>query len=267
MGERNMKNVEIIKQSLLFPIRYYKHFAIVTLLFLIAELVQEHCAHHHDSVIISFIVLILPLIALGINLQIIFHAIKANKGFPKLSLRKALDESVKDTILESYYLAITIIITVIIVAIIAAIQGIVDIPSRTAHLLVAYEHSNVIEIIGSAPQLLMNHSMDIIVTALLIFILILTVMFTFCTIGKVDLEVNHNFRQILDLGYIGGIVGKIGVTRYLQFLALVMVLCIIISNIIVFLEVKHTLGCLLSSLLEAFSLFFFLHAFSQLYPE
>ena len=264
-----MKNADIIKQSLLFPIRYYKHFIIVALLFLISELIEEHITHAHadGNIILMFIAVILPLIALGINLQIIFYAIKDNKGFPKISLKKSLDESVKDTILESYYLAITLIITIIISAIIGLLQGIFDISRYSSHIMVAFEDSSVIEIIGAAPNVFINNSTDIILTTLLIFIIMLTIMFSFCTISKIDLEVNHNFGQIFDFRYIWRLIRKIGITKYLKFLVLVMILCIVIANIISFLNFKQVLGSLLSALLEAFTLFFFLYAFTQLYPE
>jgi len=264
-----MENTEIIKKSLLFPIKYYKHFIIGTLLFLASELIQEYVVHTHSdgNVLLAFIVfIILPLLALGINLQIIFHAIKENKGFPKLSLKKSLDESVKDVLLETYYLILTLVITVIFSALIGLFRNVFDISSYLSKLMITLEESSVIEMIGATPDIVLLNNIDAIAVSLLIFLIVLTVMFTFCTIGKIDLETHHNFRQIFDPRYIFGIIKKIGISKYLKFLILIIVTCIVLANIIYYLDFKQ-LGSLLSALLEAFTLFFFLHAFALLYPE
>ena len=269
-GNKKMKNRVIIKQSLLFPVRYYKHFIIVTALFLISELVQEFVTHTHNDgnfIVALIIFIILPLIVLGINLQIIFYAIKDNKGFPKISLRKSIDEAVKDSLLESYYYALTIIITIILSVLLGLFHEITNVPTYASQILITIEESSVIEIIGTTPDLLIVNSIDAMILSLLIFMITLTIMFSLCTISKIDLEVNHDFKQIFNLKYILNIVKDIGVQRYLKFLLLVVILCVIIANLIFFLNASELLGSLLSALLESFTLFFFLYSFTQLYPE
>lgn len=265
-----MKTREIIKQSILFPIKYYKQFIIVTILFIISELTREHVLHNipDDNVILMFLIhILLPLVVLGISLQIIFHAIAKKKGFPRMTLKKSLDEAVKDTILESYYFALTIIITTLLSIPLGIFRNINDISSFITNNFTGSENVNPIEVIGSTPDVLILNNLDPFVISLVIFIIMFIIMFSFCTIGKIDLEINHNFLRIFNLKYIMGKIKKIGITKYAKFLLLVIVICAIVANIVFFLNTSHIIGSILSAILESISLFFFLHSFAQLYPE
>ncbi|MBQ6218141.1 MAG: hypothetical protein IJJ47_00260 [Methanosphaera sp.] len=150
-----MKNTEIIKNSILFPIRKYKEFTIITLLFLLSEIIQELVLHnsYNDITIIpvSFILILLPLFVLGINLQIIFHIIDDNRGLPKLSFKKSLKIAMQDYLLELYYLIFTIVITFILTIAIEIFNNPNAITALLNNIMIEIEASNVMEIIGSLP--------------------------------------------------------------------------------------------------------------------
>ncbi|MBE6494328.1 MAG: DUF4013 domain-containing protein [Methanosphaera stadtmanae] len=264
-----MKNIEIIKQSLLFPIKYYKHFIIVTVLFLISELSREHFLHliPEDHIIPLFIIsILLPLIVLGISLQIIFHAIDDKKGFPKLTLKSSIDEAAKDTVLELYYYGLALIITVLLSIPIGLFRNMGDFSSYLSNIMTRLEHLNPIEIIGAAHNIFLLNNIDPLIFSLIIFIIAFIIMFSLCTLCKIDLETNHNFKQIFNIKYVLSKVMKIGIKKYLEFLLLVIIICILVANIVQLIHSSY-IGSFLSALLESFSLFFFLHSFAQLYPD
>lgn len=264
-------NKEIIKNSILFPIRNYKQFIIITALFLLSEIIQEHFLHqtYNDATIIplSFILIILPLLVLGINLQIIFHIIGKNKGLPNLSFKKSLKEAMHDFILEAYYFILTVLISIVLAIPAGVFNNIPGISTQLYNLMMEIEEMNVVEVIGALPNLMILEYSHTILIFLLIFIITLTVMFSMCTLGKIDMEVNHKFSQAFNIKYILGLIKKIGVLKYLGFLALVSIMCTIVANIVFILNVSPMFGSLFSAFLEAFSLTFFLSSFAQLYPE
>lgn len=266
-----MKNSEIIKNSILLPIRKYKEFTIITVLFLLSEIIQEHFLHHfyNDATIIPafFILIILPLLVLGINLQIIFHIIDENKGLPKLSLKKSLKEATNDYLLESYYFIFTIVITFILAIPTGIFNNFHTIPIQLNNITIEIGEMNVMEIIGSLPDLMNLYYSHTILICLLIFVVTLTVMFSMCTLGKIDMEVNHNFKQAFNIKHILSLIKKIGILKYLGFLALVILICVIVANIVYLLKFSPMIGSLLSAFLESYSLVFFLYSFAQLYPN
>ena len=265
-----MKNTEIIKNSILFPIRKYKEFTIITLLFLLSEIIQELVLHnsYNDITIIpvSFILILLPLFVLGINLQIIFHIIDDNRGLPKLSFKKSLKIAMQDYLLELYYLIFTIVITFILTIAIEIFNNPNAITALLNNIMIEIEASNVMEIIGSLPGLMDLYSRTIMI-CLLIFVVTLTVMFSMCTLSKIDMEVNHNFKQALNIIHMLNLIKKIGILKYLGFLALVIIICVIVANIVYILNFSPIIGSFLSAFLEAYSLVFFLFSFAQLYPN
>lgn len=266
-----MKNREIIKNSILFPIRRYKEFALITLLFILVEIIQKYFQHqpYHDIAIIpSFLIfIILPLLVLGINLQIIFHIIGKKSGSPKLSLKKSLKEATHDVLLELYYYLLTILITIILVIPTGIFNNYHEIPAQLNNITIELEEINVIEIIGGLPNLTDLYYSHTIQICLIIFIVILTILFSMCTLGKIDMEINHNFKQACNIKYILSLIKKIGILKYIEFLILVTIICVIVANIVYVLKSSPNIGSFLSAFLESFSLVFFLNSFAQLYPK
>ena len=265
-----MKNREIIKNSILFPIRNYKEFIIITLLFLLTELIQEHFPHEINDAFTTipafFVFIILPLLVLGINLQIIFHLIGENSGLPKLSFKKSLKEAFHDVLLESYYYILTILITVILAIPTGIFTHFVEISGQLNNISIEIEEMNVIQVIGSIPDLILYDSQTLLL-CLLIFIITLTIMFSMCTLGKIDIEKNHNFKQALNIRYIFSLIKKIGILKYLEFILLIIIICVMVANIVFILNFSEMIGSIISSFLESLSLFFFLSSFAQLYPN
>ena len=88
-----------------------------------------------------------------------------------------------------------------------------------------------------------------------------------CTLGKIDMEINHNFKQACNIKYILSLIKKIGILKYIEFLILVTIICVIVANIVYILNFSPIIGSFLSAFLEAYSLVFFLFSFAQLYPN
>lgn len=266
-----MNNKEIIKESFLFPIRNYKYFIIVTILFLIAELCQEFFLEMNDSdisMVIMFILsIIIPLLALGISLEVIFHLLNKKRGAPEISFNGAIKEALKDTLLESYYFILALIITVILSIPTGLFQKIEDIPSFISDLMISTEGISVFKIMGSLPDLAILDTVESLKITLAIFIIMFVILFSICTISKIDLEKHENFKQSFNIIRMLNIIKKIGILKYSEFLLLIMIFSVLVANIIYILNDMHVIGSLISALLEAFTLFFFLHSFAKLYPE
>lgn len=266
-----MKNREIIKESLLFPIKNYKYFIIVTILFLISEFSREYLTHTHNSDIssnIMFIIsFIIPLIVLGISLQIIFHLINKKKGAPRISFHETIKEALQDTILESYYLLLALIASTILTLPSGIIQKIDEIPTFMSDLLANTEETSVFEIIGSLPDMAMIDTYNNIKMIFIIFIIVFVIFFSICTISKIDLNENKDYKQSFNIIRMLKIIKKIGIIKYMEFLLLIIIVSILIANIVFFLDMIVAIGSIFSAILESFSLFFFLHSFAKLYPE
>jgi len=266
-----MKNIDIIKESFLFPIKNYKYFAIAIILFLISEFSQEYFLHVKDSdismIIMMILSLIIPLLALGISLQIIFHLLDKKRGKPDISLQESMKEALQDLILESYYFLLALIISAILAIPTGLFQKIDDIPTFMSDLMMATEGTSVFEIMGSLPDLTMLDTLDSLKITLAIFIIIFVIMFSICTIAKIDLNINEKYKQTFNVFHMLGIIKKIGISKYMGFLLLIVIISIFIANIIYLLNSSHIIGSIISAFLEAFTLFFFLHSFAKLYPE
>ena len=223
-GLNMMKKSEIIKNSILFPIRNYKQFIMVLVLFLLSELIQEHFLHHtsNDALTMPIILIqiILPLFVLGINLQIIFHLIAKKGGSPNLSIKKSLKEAAHDYLLESYYFILTILITIILAIPTGIFNNLSGSFHEINHVATEIGEMNVVEVIGALPDLMFLQYSSTLLICLLIFIITLTFMFSMCTLGKIDMEENHNFKQAFNIKYIFGLIKKIGLLDYLGFLVL-----------------------------------------------
>lgn len=266
-----MKNIEIIKESLLFPIRNYKYFIIVTILFLIAELSQEYFLHIRDSDIsmsIMFILsIIIPLFALGISLEVIFHLLNKKTGAPKITFNESIKEAVTDTLLETYYFILALILSIILAIPTGLFQKIEDIPKFISDLMLSTEGTSVFEIMGALPDIAIVDTVESLKITLFIFVLMFILLFSICTISKIDLEKNKNYKQSFNIMHMLKIIKQIGIIKYVEFLFLIMIFSIVIANIVFNLNDVHVIGSLISAVLEAFSLFFFLHSFAKLYPE
>lgn len=264
-----VKNMEIIKNSLSLPLRRYKEFAIITLLFFLAEVIQEHILHHthnEPNIILLLIAAILPIIVLGINLQIIFHIIDDNRGIPKISMKKSVKEGMQDVVLESYYFIFAVITTILISIITGILQNFHDIFEHLNYFLMETGEMNVIEMMGALPDLMLLNNPKVFFI-LLIFITILIIFFSMCTLGKIDIEVTHNYKQAFNLKHIFELIKRIGIEKYLGFIILTVILCTIIANIVFILKSGGIVESIISALLESFSLVFFLNSFAQLYPD
>lgn len=266
-----MNNKEIIKESLLFPIRNYKYFIIVTILFLIAEFTQEYFWEMHDSDIsttIMFIIsIILPLLVLGISLQVIFHLLNKKRGSPEITFRDSIEEALKDTVLESYYFILALLLSIILSIPTGLFQRIEDIPKFMSDLLISIEGVSVFEIIGALPDLAVVDTIESLKITIFIFIIMFVIFFSICTISKIDLEKYENYKQSFNIMRMLNIIKKIGIINYGEFLLLIMIICVVVANIVYLLNDAHVIGSVISAGLEAFSLFFFLHSFAKLYPE
>ncbi|MBR3214091.1 MAG: hypothetical protein IKF79_06225, partial [Methanosphaera sp.] len=178
-----MKNKEIIKESLLFPIKNYKYFIIVTILFLISEFTQEYFLHSKNSDIttnIIFIVacLIIPLIVLGISLQIIFHLLNKKKGAPKITFDESIKEALQDTILESYYFILALIISTILSIPTGLFQRIDEIPTFMSDMIATTEEISIFEIMGSLPDMAIVDTANSLKMTLIIFIIVVVILFS-----------------------------------------------------------------------------------------
>ena len=267
-----MKNKEIIKESLLFPIKNYKYFIIVTILFLISEFTQEYFLHSKNSDIttnIIFIVacLIIPLIVLGISLQIIFHLLNKKKGAPKITFDESIKEALQDTILESYYLILALIISTILSIPTGLFQRIDEIPTFMSDMIATTEEISIFEIMGSLPDMAIVDTANSLKMTLIIFIIVVVILFSICTISKIDLNANEDYKQSFNIMRMLKIIKKIGIIKYMEFLLLIIIISIVIANIVFILNLAPTFGSIISAILESFSLFFFLHSFAKLYPE
>ena len=186
---------------------------------------------------------------------------------PKISFKKSLKEATHDMLLESYYFILTILITILVAIPAGVFDNLPGISTQLYHLMMEIEEMNVVELIGALPDLLILDYSHNILIFLLIFLVTLTVMFSMCTLGKIDMEENHKFIQAFNIKYILSLIKKIGILRYLGFLALVILMCVIVANIVFILNVSPIFGSFFSAFLEAFSLVFFLSSFAQLYPK
>lgn len=265
-----MRNRDIIKKALLFPIKKYKHFIVVTTLFFFLELSQEFLLHQtYDRYIVYlafFVNLILPLIILGFNLQIIFHIIYQNRGLPKLSIKTSVKEAIKDTIIDSYYLGLTLLITALLSIPTGLYHDIYDIYYHISELMIEVEGVTVIEIMASLPDMLLVNYLSSLTISTIIFLFTFIILFSFCSISKIDFEVNQSYKQIFNTKRILKIIKKIGIIKYLGFLFLIIILSIIVANVLYNLNFTPIIGSILSAGLESFSLFFFIYSFALLYP-
>ena len=266
-----MRNRDIIKKSLLFPIKKYKHFIVVSVLFLFLELSQEFLLYQtYDQYTIYmafFVHFILPLFIVGFNLQIIFHIIHQNRGLPKLSIKTSVKEAIKDKIIDSYYFGLTLLITAILSIPTGIYHNIYDVYFHLTELMVEVEDVTVIEIMGALPEVLLENYLSSITISTIIFLVTFIILFSLCSISKIDFEVNQVYKQTFNTKRMIKIIKKIGIIKYLGFLFLTIVLSIILANIIYHLEFAPIVGSILSAGLEAFSLFFFIYSFALLYPE
>lgn len=266
-----MRNRKIIKESLLFPFKKYKHFILVTALFLIMEFFSEFILHQHlndDTITALYIVtIILPLLVLGINLQIIFHIIEDNRGLPKISIKKSFKDATNDLIIEIYYLALTVIITLILSIPTGIFHNLYDIYREFSLLTDTLDERSVFEIVGLLPDYLVSNYINSLTISIIIFIITFTALFSLCTLSKIDLEVTHDLKQSFNLKRIIKLVKKIGIIKYLGFLLLIIILSVITTHIIYHMEYVPILGSIISALLESFELFFFTYSFTQLYPS
>ena len=266
-----MKNKEIIKESLLFPIKNYKYFIIVTFLFLFSELLQEYLMHIKDSnisIIIAFIlIVIIPLLVLGIGLQIIFHLLDKKMGAPKISFSESIKEALKDTILESYYFILSLLVTVILSIPTGLFSNLDDISIFMSNMITDTDGISVIEVMGSLPEMAILDAVNSIKICLIVFILSFVVFFSMCTISKIDLNINEDYKQSFNIIRMLKIIKKIGIIKYLEFLIFIIVISMVVANITFMLNFTPVVGSIISAFLESFSLFFFLHSFAKLYPK
>ena len=75
--------------------------------------------------------------------------------------------------------------------------------------------------------------------SIIIFTVTFTVLFSLCTLSKIDLEVTHDLKQSFNLKRIIKLVKKIGIIKYLGFLLLITILSVIIAHIIYHMEYVH----------------------------
>ena len=266
-----MRNREIIKEALIFPVRKYKHFMLVTLLFLFVELLQELLIHYNYSeytmVIILIVHTVLPLLVIGINLQIIYHIVNQNRGLPNISIKKSIKEATKDFIIESYYFGLTLAITAILSIPTGIYHNTYDVYFFLKELSMEVDEVNVIQVMGSLPDLVLNNYITSITISIIIFVVTFIILFSFCSISKIDFEIHQNYKQSFNTKRMVKIIAKIGIIKYLGFLFLIIILCIIMANLLYLLNYAPFIGSIISSVMESFSLFFFIYSFTLLYPD
>ena len=67
--------------------------------------------------------------------------------------------------------------------------------------------------------------------SIIIFTVTFTVLFSLCTLSKIDLEVTHDLKQSFNLKRIIKLVKKIGIIKHFGFLLLIIIFSVIIAHI------------------------------------
>ena len=100
-----MRTLNIIKNSFKFPLKNYKYFILVCIIYFIIEISDEYVIHipiKNISILLIFSKAIIDFIMMGICLHYVLHCINIEEGHHPIKIKSAFKEGISDYIIEIY---------------------------------------------------------------------------------------------------------------------------------------------------------------------
>lgn len=248
---------EVIGESFKTPFIEYKHFIAVTVIALMCELITEEFLSlpvGRWTLLIIAVNSMVTLILLGIMLGIVTRAVY-RKEVEYFNIAENFMEGLKEYIVTMFWMILTFAGSLFIAVPTGVYSNILNIYnhiSTSDFVDAALTVSQLSEDLPIDIQFDLAHSFQ---ANILISVFVFMIFTSFAFLGKAILIESASIKDAMDLRNIFGSVRKIGHVRYLIFVILWGSVLIILFNVLWSLEFVLA-GSLISSVLEAFFLFF-----------
>lgn len=265
-----MRTRDIIKNSFKFPLKNYKYFILVCLIFFIIEISDEYILHisvQDLSNILIFSKTIINFLMIGICLHYVLHCIDMKEGHPSIKIKNAFMHGIFDYILETYYMIWSLLLTAIGALFTGFYSNILNVLNYSTNLELDIETENIITVFGNVPIDVLNNFYISLFFTMIIFSVIFVLMYSFCTLSKVYYIETEDYKSALNPHNIYLIVKQIGFKRYFKFFLIVTLVLIGIIVIISLLNEHTFIGSVISCIIEGFMMFFFTCSFLLLYHD
>ena len=263
-----MNTFEIVKKAFILPFRAYKGFILVTALFFMTEMIKEIINSEYIGDLSLFIFIayeIISIIILGVCIAISYHYVYDSFDIREVSLKTTAKAGFKDTMIESYYYLLVIIGTILISYGTGLYHNIFTLFSNLNYVEYKVETLTLPELIKYLSPDAYHHLAFSVVATLAIFVILFAICFSYCSFAKIRLTETGDIKESVNFIKITKIIKMKGVRKYLYFVILTFVLFATVFILMKTLESYFIIGSIISSMMEAFSLFFILDSFSLFY--
>jgi hypothetical protein len=267
-----MGSVDIIKDSLHYPLVDKKKWLILGVLFLIVSIFAVFSNVYHNSGLSSvsdIVNIIVSLFVLGFSVSIIASTIQNSDSVPDFNVGNNLLDGIKGLILYIVYLIIPIIITLIVAFVTGLFSNMVDmfmyaagnstVPSNVAVVSTAF---------GNLPaDLIANFATSFLIT-LLVAIIVFILFTLFANIGLARMAETGSLSKGLGLRTVFNKIGSIGWGSYIVWYILVIIVNLVFGIISGILMLIPYVGIFIAALLlSSFMAMFNSRALGLIYNE
>lgn len=263
-----MNTIEIIKNATALPFRAYKGFALVTILFFISEIVSEmtNTAPIDEFLTIKMAIsLILGVIILGICIAIVYHYIYDSFDIWEVSLTTTAKAGINDTLIETYYYFLAIFGTIFLSYILGIYNNIYSIVNSIIYVDEKFYSMTLPKILHIISSEMYRQLAFSVIATLAIFTILFALCFSYCSFAKIRMKETGDMKESMNFIKLTQIIKSKGIRKYLNFVVLNFIVFGTVLIIMKTLEVYLIFGSLISSMSEAFALFFILDSYCLFY--
>ena len=265
-----MEILNIIKESLHYPVDDYKNWLMIAVLFLLSTIFASYLIPRNDAV--SYIGIILSILVgfviAGISVSVMRTTFNHSDNVPQIDLQNNFIDGVKYVILSIiYYIIPAIVATILALGSITQLQvnanKIIDIVTQPAFASASPEQ--VAQLIPK--DLLISFASDILIIAV-VFIVLFIIAEIFLTMAIPHFVKNESLASGLDIKAVFSKITSIGWGNYIIFLIALTIVATIIEIIATIIGVIPYVGILISGfVLNSFLSLFMARAIALVYMQ
>ena len=263
-----METIEIIKKAVYLPFRAYKGFILVTILFLISEIISEQIYRIEIGFLNPTIIIIdtiIGIIILGFCIAIVYNYIDDSFNIMEISITATTKAGFKEELIEAYYYTLAIIGTVAIsfaLGIYHNISSIIDSVLYINYKLDTLTLPKLFELLS--PEKYQQLAFSVLAT-IGIFVILFAIFFSYCSFAKIRLKETGDMKESMNFVKLTKIIKSKGLKKYLIFVVLTLIVFATVLVIMRTLESHYIIGSIISALAESFALFFILDSYTLFY--